>query len=212
MFWLSLNCACVAPRLSLCPTLSPSPKWAGRLGWLKSWEGAEPKQWIQTGSRDIQCHITTCSAIEIKVMEGIFVLSFMGAFVQNCLGISMLMGCGEWFPLHCLCFFLFPSVVKRSCLDPQPFLVFFLLILSLILLQGRVGDAWLLWVRVNTPRFFLVPQVGLNGFRLMNIISVLVWIYSCYTCLAVTFCCWSPWRLVCSFIVHSYWTFGSRNF
>lgn len=32
MFWLSLNCACVAPRLSLFPTLSPSPKWVGRLG------------------------------------------------------------------------------------------------------------------------------------------------------------------------------------
>lgn len=62
----------------------------------------------------------------------------MVAFAKNWLGISLLMGGGEGFPLRCLC--LFPSLVKLSCLDPQLFLVFFLPIVSPILLEQGVSE------------------------------------------------------------------------
>ena len=148
MFWLFLNSACTAPRLSLFPTLCPY-----RVGWgrARSWEGT------QEGTADLKWP-EGCS-----IPYGVMLSSENWGRTQRrggCLprplslgdwrGFGLLVGGGEHLPLHCLASSLFSSPIKLFLSEPTSFLTFVLPILSPTSL-GRGGEwasrsvgAWLL--------------------------------------------------------------------
>lgn len=90
-----------------------------QVGWGRV--GQKLAQVKQTGQRDTPYHVMPCSAIKlgVEVDQG---LSSKWPLLRDWLGLGLLVGGGEWWPLHHLFCYFFPPLIKLS--SSWPLLLF----------------------------------------------------------------------------------------